>query len=230
MHHSPRVVFSQYMVECIKKKLKIDYKIHIGIDFDNTIVDYQNIFYQNAIDLGYLKQSTLQSKNSIKQKVLDLNNGEKKWGILQSRVYGIGIKKARIMKDFKGFLQKCRINNLTVSIISHKSMHNIYDNKKLNLQEAAFNWMSRNNFFSTELSFTKKDIYFCKTLDDKINQIKKIGVNFFIDDLEKVLLHPHFPEKTNRILFKEKDLNDNIKMINHSGNWTSIKDYIFKID
>ena len=87
--------------------------------------------------------------------------------------------------------------------------------------------MSNKLFFNSGYGFTKKNIFFCETLDDKVNQIKKLEIDFFIDDLKKVLLHPNFPSKTKKILFSKKKIIENNLEFDHNGSWKSIIDYIF---
>ena len=67
----------------------------------------------------------------------------------------------------------------------------------------------------------KKNIFFFTTRKKKITQIKKLKLNFFIDDLPEVLCDKNFPTITKKILFsKSKNSNKDIININ---NW-------FKID
>ena len=87
----------------------IDTKIlnSIGIDFDNTIVCYDDIFYNLAINKGWIKENRRLSKNEVRDVIHRSNNGIKKWKILQSIVYGDLILDAPPMPEVFEFIKIC---------------------------------------------------------------------------------------------------------------------------
>ena len=67
----------------------------IGVDFDNTIICYDNLFHGAALSEGLISESlNIQSdKQSIKQYLISQDR-ESDWTFLQGVVYGVWIKKA----------------------------------------------------------------------------------------------------------------------------------------
>ena len=72
----------------------------IGIDLDNTIIDYRNAFWQTALATGILNETgresdsnqedSLLNKNEIKSYLLCRENGDYQWEFLQGQVYYLG--------------------------------------------------------------------------------------------------------------------------------------------
>ena len=73
----------------------------IGIDFDNTIIDYSNLFEIVAKKKKYKLNSNL-NKASLK-KFLIKNKKENEWTIIQGEVYGKYIIGPNYKKDLLNF-------------------------------------------------------------------------------------------------------------------------------
>ena len=82
--------------------------IHIGLDFDNTLIDYSNVFSSAAREKGWVDGASY-TKKEIREETRKLPNGDHKWQVLQSLVYGSFIHQARIMEGAKDFLIFCQI-------------------------------------------------------------------------------------------------------------------------
>ena len=59
----------------------------IGLDFDNTLTNYDRLFYQTAIDLNLIPQNIKSEKITIRN-YLKSKNKEDEFTILQGKVYG----------------------------------------------------------------------------------------------------------------------------------------------
>jgi len=201
--------------------------IHIGVDFDHTIVDYQNIFTERAASLGYIDSSKKMTKDDVKKIIKELEDGESKWGMLQSEVYSNGIRNAVIMKGFLEFVKACQKCRISLSIISHKTKSNPFDPLSRDLQKPALNWMVEHQFFEKKIfAFSRKQIIFTETIEDKIEKIKNLNCSHFIDDLLKVLLHPLFPKSIRKILYLDRSLQENYLNVDFVGDWQSITNYL----
>jgi len=64
-----------------------------GFDFDNTLINYDKIFYSTAIKRLLIKKKIKKDKSSIKKMLLRKKKIEE-WTKLQSEVYSRGIYKA----------------------------------------------------------------------------------------------------------------------------------------
>ena len=203
--------------------------ISIGIDLDHTIIDYKNIFAEKAFSLGFIKTDSIMTKNEVKTVVTKLEDGEKKWGLLQVNVYSEGIYEASIMNGFPEFVKFCNKRKISLFIISHKTKTNPNDPLKRNLKNAALKWMTNNQFFeSNGLGFNISHVFFNNSIDEKISRIRSQNCNYFIDDLEKVLSNSAFPINTRKIIFLSNPLQTVDIDIDYSGNWWGITKYLMR--
>lgn len=177
----------------------------IGIDLDNTIIDYHNLF-QIVLEKKIKKKFNKKIlKTSIKS-IVKKDYGEDVWADIQATVYGKEIRHAKLMKGFESFLKYARNQKFKLYIVSHKTKLSQNLEQNYNLIKAANVWLESNNFF-TKKGFHKSDIFFCNTLDSKVKKIKALNLDFFIDDLEVVIFHKDFPKNTHGILFSNS-MND----------------------
>ena len=98
----------------------------VGIDLDNTIIDYSNIFYKIGKQKKIkIKRST--SKNNLKTFIQSAS--KKEWTRIQGEVYGKKIMGANLFKNFTNFLKFAFENNIQLVIISHKTKKPIIGKK-----------------------------------------------------------------------------------------------------
>lgn len=173
--------------------------MHIGIDFDNTIVNFDAVFFDSALERGLVPVGLKKSKEAIRDSIRLLQNGNELWTELQGIVYGLRMSEATLAPGLDTFLRTCRRHEVRVSVISHKSLYPAIG-PKVDLRAAARGWISHQGFHD-EFGISSDDIIFCGTLDEKISEIDRRGCTHFIDDLTEVLLHPLFPPGVERILY-----------------------------
>lgn len=108
-------------------------------------------------------------------------------------------------------------------IISHKTKWSKIG-VKINLRNAAKKFLKKNKISYCKNSLIKnKNIFFVNTEEEKIKKIKKLKLNYFIDDLIKILLSlPKGIKKINFNLKKRK----NFLTIN---DWLDLETIIFRI-
>ena len=206
----------------------------IGIDLDNTIINYNSAFVRSALQLDFISEDCLSKKLSasneispksfVKKHLLTLDNGQYKWESLQGLVYGKFIYYAEIFPGVVNFLAHCQRRGHTVVFVSHKTEFGHYDKSKTSLRKAALNFLEENNCFSGSYGIKKKDVYFTSTRQCKVNKISELNCDYFIDDLLEVFEEPHFPKNTKRILFNNK-----AQSVDWSFNsWYKINEFFFK--
>ena len=169
----------------------------IGIDFDNTIVNYDKLFGELALSKNLITKSISLKKESVKEYFVR-NNREHLWTRLQGEVYGKQIFRAKPYKHFKKSISKFEGNLFKKYIISHKTKHPILG-KRFNLHKAALKWIELNDFYNDKVNFKIQNIYFENTIKQKLKKIKTLKCNIFIDDMSIIL--ENLPSKINRILF-----------------------------
>jgi len=172
----------------------------IGIDFDNTIVDYDVLFYNLALEKGLIPKELPQTKSQVRD-FLRKAGKEPLWTEMQGEAYGSRIVGASPFPGVLEFLKQCKDNNLTVYIISHKTLYPFLGEKH-NLHQAAQLWLERHSFYDREkTNLTKEKVFLELTKEDKIKRIAERDCTVFIDDLSEFLLEKDFPKTVKRILF-----------------------------
>lgn len=177
---------------------------HIGIDLDNTIINYQRVFYSVAVKLGMLPHTLpVVTKTEVKQRIKEAL-GEQSWMRLQGQVYGRYIDLAEPYLGVCHFLNAAKDNGIKISIVSHKTQYGHYDDARTNLHDAARSWLEANGILNDDLGpVHSKDLYFELTREAKIKRIQDIKCDMFVDDLPEVLLHPGFPKNVRKIWFAD---------------------------
>ena len=162
-------------------------KFHIGLDFDNTIVLYDEIFYNYALENDYIDPTTEKTKKAVRDELIKRGK-EQLFTQIQGIVYGKLICDALIQDGFINALVKLYNLNYKISIVSHKTKYPIIG-EKYNLHKSAYNWLIKNKILENKLfQLNASNIYFEETEEKKIKRIKEIGCTHYIDDLSKILL------------------------------------------
>ena len=99
----------------------------IGIDFDNTIAKYDEVFVKAAKDKNFVSSTWLGDKELLKQR---LNGKKNQWEIIQGIVYGPSMRNAICFPGLKKFLIKTNFSGHQVFIISHKTIYGHFDKTK----------------------------------------------------------------------------------------------------
>jgi hypothetical protein len=202
--------------------------MHIGIDFDNTIVNYNGVFYQVGVEQGIIPNSLNENKNAVRN-YLRNEGKESVWTELQGYVYGMRMSDAAFYPGFLDFLAWTKSFNIPVSIISHKTKYPFLG-PQYDLHTAARAWIKEFLHSETEALINMDNVYFEITKDAKWARIKASGVTCFIDDLPEILLSDSFPSAVEGILFDpdrhHDDQRDKLKTMN---NWSGLLEYL-KLD
>ena len=176
--------------------------MRIGIDLDNTIVCYDEVFLLAAREQALLPDSYTGTKKQIRDMVRLRPDGELDWQKLQGQVYGRHMAHATMMDGVAEFLKCCRDGGIPVCIVSHKTEYGHYDPDGCNLRDAALTWLEAQGFFlASGFGLSPDDVFFESTRDEKIHKISSLACSHFIDDLVEVLTHPGFPSETAAYLY-----------------------------
>ena len=117
-------------------------RIKIGIDLDNTIINYHNSFRK------YLKERGIFLKKINKEKVkFTANNSSKikNWTEAQEEIYGKYIVFAKLFKFFKEFEKFALNRNIKLYIVSHKTKYSQFS-QKYNLHAQSNKWIKKKNY------------------------------------------------------------------------------------
>ena len=201
--------------------------MHVGLDFDNTIAGYDAVFASVARHQGLIHNPAVHSKLAIRESIRALEDGEQKWMALQGQVYGKFMKNAELILGVENFLTACRKQGVRVHIVSHKTEYGHFDPDRVNLRDAAKQWMEDNNFFNADgYALNRDDVIFESTREDKVARIAEIGCSHFVDDLEEVFLEPGFPSDVTGILFDPTSTIHRVHNATVKNSWHEIQDFI----
>jgi hypothetical protein len=175
--------------------------LRIGIDFDNTIIAYDDVFCIAAKACGLIDPGFSGSKQAVRDSIRLLPDGELAWQRLQGQVYGKGIGGAKMVTGVEAFLRRCRTEGCVVAVVSHKTEYGHFDPDRVNLRTAAVDWMAAQGLLDGDRGVARADVYFESTRAEKVKRIAALSLTHFIDDLSEVLTDPEFPPNVKRILF-----------------------------
>lgn len=197
----------------------------IGVDFDNTIVSYDDLFYKTALELRLIPPEYGITKNAVRN-YFRKTGKEEKWTELQGIVYGTKMREAKPFPGVIDFFIKLKEKNIPVFIISHKTEYS-KKGTRYNLHDAALNWLEFYGFFNANpIGLDRKNVSFNGTRAEKINKIIECKCSHFIDDLPELFEEKDFPANVERLLFDprgEHTGNDSFKQM---ISWNKIMDYL----
>lgn len=174
----------------------------IGIDLDNTLINYDGVFCALAAAHGLVAAPVGLTKAAVREAIRALPDGELAWQRLQGAVYGKGVRDAVLFDGADLFLHRAREAGCEVFIVSHKTEFGHYDPDRVNLRDAARAWMEQQGFFRADrFAIPAGNVTFTATRAEKIAAIRALGVEIFIDDLPEVLGDGDFPRNVTGILF-----------------------------
>jgi len=173
----------------------------VGFDFDNTIVEYNDVLCTVAKNHGLLDSNFVGGKRSARDAIWLLPDGEIAWQRLQGQEYGKEIGGGRLIDGVEKFLRRCRAEGCGVVVVSHKTEYGRHDLDRMNLRKATLRRMAANGLFEGESAVSVGNIYFEDTRAKKLVRTASLSLTHFIDGLEEVLADLSFPPSVKRILF-----------------------------
>ena len=194
----------------------------LGLDFDNTLVRYDNLFHQLAVEKGLINKSIAVDKNTIRD-CLREQGREEEFTLLQGEVYGLRILDAKPAEGMLNALKDLQSNGIQMVLVSHKTRFP-YQGPHYDLHRSAMAWLNHNGFFSPEgLSWSINQVYFEPSKAEKVRKINTLKCTHYVDDLPEIL--NMLPKSINKILYAPGD-----KCITKScvsiGHWSEISMHI----
>lgn len=173
----------------------------IGIDFDNTIACYDEGFLCVAHEMELVPANFHGGKKAVRDAVRNGAGGDIAWQMLQARLYGRDIGRARLTDGVTMLLERARLRNIPVVVISHKTQFSPFD-AATDLLLAAKAWMEANGLFDPAgMGVRPENVFFEATRQDKLRRIASLGCTHFIDDLDEVFHEPDFPDGVRSYLY-----------------------------
>ena len=172
----------------------------VGLDFDNTIVCYDELFHQVAVERGYVPLDFPVRKEAIRD-YLRKGGAENIWTELQGMVYGSRMGEARVFEGARETIASLKAAGKRVLIISHKT-RDPFLGAPYDLHTAARSWLEARGFFGRQgLGLEVADVFFEPTKEEKVARIARESCTHFVDDLPEILGHSLFPSGVAKLLF-----------------------------
>jgi len=196
----------------------------IGIDFDNTIICYDQVFHRLALESELIPFDLPTGKNYIRNHFR--NEGkEALWTEMQGLVYGDKIIEAEPYPGVDDFFSYCKLKSIPTCIVSHKTRHP-YRGPKYDLHDAGCKWLLAKGFLDEEKSgMSAGQIYFELTKEEKIQRIVSLNCTHFIDDLPEILLADGISGNIKKILFDPAGDFHDLSGIERKRSWFEIIEF-----
>lgn len=166
----------------------------IGLDLDNTIIDYSNAAKKYAESIGLENIEDLASLRNALRGISDW-----KWQEAQAWIYSSGMDFAAPSHGWSHFLNSVSKFDWELFIVSHKTRFSAIVFGSPDLHISATRWLE-SRLKVREIS-QLKGIYFESSRQAKIERISHLNLNMFVDDLPEVLNDSNFPENVKAILY-----------------------------
>lgn len=174
--------------------------VKIGVDFDNTIVCYDEVFHRVARERDLIPPDTPENKGSVRNYLRAVGK-EDVWTAMQGEIYGGRMKEALPFPGAIDFFRNAVRNNMQVFIVSHKTRVP-YSGGFFDLQGSALDWLDWQGFFDPgRIGLGRDRVFFEETKAGKLSRIAGLRCTHFIDDLPEFLSEEEFPPGTARLLF-----------------------------
>jgi len=197
--------------------------MRIGIDFDNTIVCYDGLFHQAALDEGLIPPDLPLNKIAVRDHLRAIGR-EDDWTALQGQVYGARMAEAEAFPGVKEVLEWAAQAGATLFIISHKTRHP-FRGPSYDLHRAARAWIGKALCEDGVPLISPDRVFFELTKEEKLARIAACACDFFIDDLPEILLAPGFPAAIEGILFDPEGHHPDLSLPVVSS-WCALRDHL----
>ena len=199
----------------------------VGVDFDNTIVNYDRLMHQVAVENRWISPEVKKRKWDVREHMRERFGSDHEWVELQGIVYGERIQEAEIIDGVRKFFQSCKQRGCKTFVVSHKTPYANSGKSDINLKQAAMCWMTKNRVLEPGLGLSAEDIYFEPTRAAKLHRIRNLGCTHFIDDLEETFLEESYPVETAKILYAPDNAHYDMPDLTVARSWEEIANHVF---
>lgn len=173
--------------------------MRIGIDFDNTIVSYDNVFHKVALESDLIPNDIPKSKLAVRDYLRRIDK-EDIWTEMQGYVYGARMQDAEIFPGVIEFFKQARSKDIDLVIVSHKTQYPFLG-RRYDLHQSAREWMLSNLRDDEGLLIESDAIFFETEKTEKARRIAMLACDYFVDDLPEIFELEQFPKITVPVLF-----------------------------
>jgi hypothetical protein len=176
--------------------------VRLGIDLDNTIIDYTHAFSAAVVAAGVTDVPFGGGKTALRDGLRARPDGEATWTRVQAFAYGPLIERAEPFPGVEAFFARARARGISLTIVSQKTEFAAAAPGGPNLRAGARAWLAARGLVRGD----EPTVYFESTRAEKCARIAALGLTHFIDDLVEVFADPAFPTGCARWLFAPDDV------------------------
>ena len=77
----------------------------------------------------------------------------------------------------EAFLRRCRTEGCVVAVVSHKTEYGHFDPDRVNLRNAALDWMAAQGLLDGDRGVARADVYFESTRAEKVKRIAALSLD-----------------------------------------------------
>jgi hypothetical protein len=197
----------------------------IGLDFDNTIVNYDDVFHLVAREGGHIPEDVPRNKVSVRDHLRKIGK-EPVWTEMQGYVYGARMSDASAYPGALEFMRWARGAGHDLVIVSHKTRYP-YLGEKYDLHQSARTWVEQ-VLCAEDGSplFEAGNMFFELTKEKKLARIAERGCDVFLDDLPEILLAPDFPKQVQPLLFDPEGHHSKVEVLRSVGSWDKAREVV----
>lgn len=173
--------------------------MRIGLDFDNTIVCYDQAISLLAEELFELPPELPRTKLALRD-FLRTAGREPEWTAFQGELYGPGMRHAQPFENAIETMLHLVTAGHELVIVSHRSRLP-YAGEPHDLHAAARGWVAERLQCSGLFNEGNGSVNFLESRQEKVARIAELGCQAFLDDLPEVLADANLPASAVGILF-----------------------------
>lgn len=158
--------------------------MRLGLDFDNTLVCYDWLFYTLAREEGLIEAEVTANKTAVRDRLRALDR-EPDWTRLQGLAYGPRILAAEPFAGLQACLRAWQDQGWELMIVSHKTRRP-YAGEPHDLHAAARAWID--SHLHAQGLLREAPAYFELTRQAKLARIASLGLDAYVDDLPDILI------------------------------------------
>ena len=187
----------------------------LGLDFDNTLVRYDKLFHQLALEKDLIEESIPPNKTAIRD-YLRSQGQDEQFTLLQGEVYGLRILEAEPAEGMLNTLGELHQRGIPMVLVSHKT-RTPYKGPAYDLHQAGWSWLEKHGFFAGGgLGWSRDQVFFEESKQEKVARIEAEGCTHYVDDLPEIL--EMLPISIQAILYDPNNLNSDHKFF-HLTDW-----------
>lgn len=188
----------------------------LGLDFDNTLVCYDKLFHQLALEKSLIKESLPSNKMAVRD-YLRSQGKDEEFTLLQGEVYGLRILEAEPAAGMLKTLSELHQRGIPMVLVSHKT-RTPYKGPAYDLHQAALSWLEKHGFFAPDsLGWSRDQVFFEESKQAKVRRIETQGCTHYVDDLPEIL--EMLPSSIQTILYDPNSSHSNHKSL-HLTDWS----------